>query len=388
MSKRAKIAARTYKEGKSRAPYRLRSNIATGIQEDEDTVLEDQVCKSCVCSLKDLNEIYKSFLHTGSDLKRCKAIYTKPRCTPYYNIKQQNEFLLKTVFDAKGNYIYHRNCIRVVFGVGSQRLARLRKAILTERSQPFVRLRREDVRIISDLVLPQTYDGPATPWLQSQPSGTDILCQSKPARHGHVGKRSNHAKDERVLHMFLDFVDNNSAPNGRKEGSHGKTYYFNPKFSMIRSPNKSDPQFAFKCRHSVLHEFNSSLKVWEESQLVHSIHGYNSIVLTLEYVLIVQYCDTCKDYNEEISRARQTINRLRQSGHSSEVSIHTQEDLISKYTTLLQYHKNEAQNGLEYYNKLANETKFCYQRILKNATTIHMLPSSNNARRLYSIHQC
>ena len=165
--------------------------------------------------------------------------------------------------------------------------------------------------------------------------------------------------------MFLDFVDNNSAPNGHKEGIHGKTYYFNPKFSMIRSPNKSDPQFAFKCRHSVLHEFNSSLKVWEESQLVHSIHGYNSIVLTLEYVLIVQYCDTCKDYNEEISRARQTINRLRQSGHSSEVSIHTQEDLISKYTTLLQYHKNEAQNGLEYYNKLANETKFCYQRILK-----------------------
>ena len=92
--------------------------------------------------------------------------------------------------------------------------------------------------------------------------------------------------------MFLDFVDNNSAPNGRKEGSHGKTYYFNPKFSVIRSPNKSDPQFGFKCRHSVYMSLTVLLKVWKESQLVHSILGYNSIVLTLEYVLIVQIIAT------------------------------------------------------------------------------------------------
>ena len=73
-------------------------------------------------------------------------------------------------------------------------------------------------------------------------------------------KRSNNAKDEAVLEKLLDFADNNSSPNGQKEGSHGATNYFYPKFSIKQTPNHDDPQFEFKCKHSVPYEFNHTLE--------------------------------------------------------------------------------------------------------------------------------
>ena len=59
---------------------------------------------------------------------------------------------------------------------------------------------------------------------------------------------------------FLEFVDSNSSPNGCKEGSHGATYYFNTKFSLVQIPNTDDPQYEYKCNHSVLYEFNRTLE--------------------------------------------------------------------------------------------------------------------------------
>ena len=88
----------------------------------------------------------------------------------YRDLKHQNEFLLKTVFDAKGNYVYHRDCIKSAFSVGSQRLARLRKVLQQQTSRPFVELRKEDVRRYSDLVLSTACEEPASSWLQSQPN--------------------------------------------------------------------------------------------------------------------------------------------------------------------------------------------------------------------------
>ena len=64
----------------------------------------------------------------------------------------------------------------------------------------------------------------ASTWLLSQPEN---ICRNNPTWHGNEGKRPNNAKSEAVLQKFLEFVDTNSSPNGRKEGSHGATYYFN-----------------------------------------------------------------------------------------------------------------------------------------------------------------
>ena len=84
------------------------------------------------------------------------------------------------------------------------------------------------------------------------------------------------------------------------------------------------------------------------------------------------YCDKCKEYKEEISRAQQIANRLKQSGHSSEQSIRDQEQIIAKYTGLLLEHKEEAQSGLEYYKNLVSDTNSMYMRI----SMLEKLPST------------
>ena len=61
------------------------------------------------------------------------------------------------------------------------------------------------------------------------------------------------------LLTFYDFVDNNSSPNGRKKAV-GATYYSNSKFFIIRTPNYDDPQYEFKCIHSVLYKFKRTLE--------------------------------------------------------------------------------------------------------------------------------
>ena len=81
--------------------------------------------------LLDLGDMYTGFVHTGQALQKRK-IYPKPGKTTYGDVKSQNEFLLRTMFDGKGNDVYHRNCVRAAYGVSTQRLARLRKAIQTQ----------------------------------------------------------------------------------------------------------------------------------------------------------------------------------------------------------------------------------------------------------------
>lgn len=83
------------------------------------------------------------------------AIAVKAYWTAYRNIKQQNELLLKTVFNSKSNYLHHRDCIRGAFGVGTQRLARLWKVVQQQRSRPFVKIAKKKVSHYSDVVLPR-----------------------------------------------------------------------------------------------------------------------------------------------------------------------------------------------------------------------------------------
>ena len=239
-------------------------------------------------------------------------------------MKSQNEFLLKTVFDGKGNYMYHRNCVRAAYGVSTQRLARLRKAIQIQTGEPIEYLSKQ--RVIegqrrSDVVLPTHCEQTSRAWVDSQSEDALIPCRKQPTRHGNARKRSNHSKSEAVRKRFVDFVDKNSASNGRKEGSHGKTYYFDRRFTQIRTPNADDPQYEYKCKRSVLYEFNRTLS----SDGLGSISVgtmFNWMKKYRPYVGICpsmsDYCDTCKEKNEEISRYRQIITRLIQSGHATQ----------------------------------------------------------------------
>lgn len=334
-SKKAASAADTFRRGHARVAYRPRGTILAGMSSGQRG--EGSVCDHCE-SLLDLRDIFNSFVHTGRDLKRRKTLYTKAGDAAYRNIKQQNEYLLKTVFDGKGNYLYHRDCIRGAFDVGTQRLACLRKVVQQQSSRPFVKIAKKKVSRYSDVVLPRGCVQPASTWLRSQPEGATITCRNRPEQHGNARKRSNHAKSEAVLKMFLEFVDGNCSPNGRKEGSHGATYYFNPKFSLLRTPNRDDPQYEYKCNHSVLYEFNRTLEEKGVGKIsVGTFHSW--LKQHRPYIGICplqsDYCDKCKEYQEEIARARQIANRLKQSGHSTEESIHEQEEAMAHYTALL-----------------------------------------------------
>ena len=120
-SKKAIRAAQTFREGHSRTAYRPRGTITAGMNSPEGIqhAGTSGVCHHCE-SLLDLRDIFNSFVHTGRDLKRRKAGYPKSGDASYRNVKQQNEYLLKMVFDGKGNYLYHRDCIRCAFNVGTQ----------------------------------------------------------------------------------------------------------------------------------------------------------------------------------------------------------------------------------------------------------------------------
>ena len=362
-SKKAVCASKTFREGKARVAYRPRGTILAGMNSRQHD--EGRVCDHCE-SLLDLRDIFNSFVHAGRDLKRRKTIYQKPGDAAYRNIKQQNEYLLKTIFDGKGNYLYHRDCIRRAFDVGTQRLARLRKVVQQQSSRPFVKVAKKKVSRCSDVVLPRGSTEPVSTWLRSQPEGTAVTCRNRPERHGNAGKRSNHAKSEAVLEMFLEFVDSNSTPNGRKEGSHGAMYYFNPKFSAMRTPNLHDPQYEYKCNHSVLYELNRSLEKKGMGKIsvgtFHSWHKQHRPYVGI-FPLQSDYCDKCKEFQEEIARARQIANRLKQSGHSTEELIREQEEAMAHYIAPLQEHKEEAQAGLEYYRRLTSETESTYRRI-------------------------
>ena len=115
-------------------------------------------------------------------------------------------------------------------------------------------------------------------------------------------------------------MDKNSASNRRKEGSHGKTFYFNPKFTQIRTPNKDDPQYNYKCKRSVLYEFNRTLAM-DGLGSISVETTFNWLKKYRPYVGICppmsDYCDTCKEHEEEMSCCRQVINRLLQSGNAT-----------------------------------------------------------------------
>lgn len=180
-SKKSVRIAATLRQGHSRAAYCPRSRKLSRRNLPESD--KGGVCDHCE-GLLDLRDIFNSFVHAGRDLKRHRTGYPKPKDASYRNIKQQNEYLLKTIFDGKGNYLYHRDCIRCAFDIGTQRLARLRKVIQEQSSCPFVKVAKEKIHRYSDVVLPKGYENPASTWLRSQSEGATVTCCNRPELHG------------------------------------------------------------------------------------------------------------------------------------------------------------------------------------------------------------
>ena len=112
--------------------------------------------------------------------------------------------------------------------MSTERLSRLRKCIQVESNDPTELVLKSDVeshKHYSDVVVPLNCEQPARTWLDSQPEDVPVRCRKRPRQHRNARKTSNHAKSDDIMERFLLFVDSNSASNGQKEGSSGKTFY-------------------------------------------------------------------------------------------------------------------------------------------------------------------
>ena len=155
---RAVKAARTFSYGQSRRPYVVRKDILRGIaklKQRKSSGDGETVCQACT-NLLEFKGLFDSFYHSGSVLRRRKAAYKKAPNSTYYDVGKQNKFLLQSVFDSNGNYLFHRDCVRAAFGVSNQRLARLRKSIQKQKAQPteFIQKQDLDAHRHVDIVMP------------------------------------------------------------------------------------------------------------------------------------------------------------------------------------------------------------------------------------------
>ena len=104
------------------------------------------------------------------------------------------------------------------------------------------------------VVLPST-DISFKEWWQELGDDDDVEVRYPHEQHRLRGKASNCAKTD-VLNDFLEFVDNNSTPNGCWADSRCPTFYFLPKFRRIEPPKPDEKDFDEKVSCCLVNEFN------------------------------------------------------------------------------------------------------------------------------------
>ena len=179
-----------------------------------------------------------------------------------------------------GNYLYCQARITAIVGVSKQRLARLRK------------IKRK-----------QTLES-----------------------HGLTSKPSNRTARD-VKAQFLQFVDASRAPNSCHAGSSSAEYYFDAAFTSFRPPARGSTSFDTKNRRSAVGSFNLSQEQAGEatcSAAVSRTWMKKERPSTAICPPKSDYCDLCKLYNEEISRAQTTMNRMPESSNAAAEAIQAQ----------------------------------------------------------------
>lgn len=146
--------------------------------------------------------------------------------TPNVPVRRQTDWLVASVFDSMGNYLYCHVCILTAFGNSKQQLVRLRNVKQDSSQHPLVEMMKEEVekqRLGDFVVMPLGEDMAFAKWWKGIHGTTIMNVRYTHGVHGHAGKVSNSAKRS-VLDDFLTFVDENSQPNGQSSDSSGPTF--------------------------------------------------------------------------------------------------------------------------------------------------------------------
>lgn len=196
-------------------------------------------------------------------------------------------------------------------------------------------------------------------WWKSLDDTDEVEVRYPHEQHGLCGKKSNRAKTE-VMESFLTFVDNNSTPNGHRADSHCPTSYFLPKFHRIEPPKSTEKNFDEKASSSLVSEFNRAQE--SEGKPGAGSYAIRQWLKTKRPKVAIHphkldYCDSCKRLEMELSRNRQIIKRLRQSGSASAEDIQSKEQIIVDLKEELKDHKYSATKSQEVYRETTSQCK-------------------------------
>ena len=190
------------------------------------------------------------------------------------------------------------------------------------------------------------------------------------SKRGLQGLKSNNAKVEERK-SFLEFVDANSQPNGRRLDS---------RFTAISTPKPSDPNYERKMKTSLVGEFNRIQMELGKS----TISSFSAAAWLRDdrpkvaiYPHQVDYCDFCAKVKKEIHAIQQTINRLHQSGSSSVKEITQSEDDKKEKTALLEEHLDQAKESMKYYREMKERCSTQWKKIEE----LEQLPTLSDEQR-------
>ena len=225
---------------------------------------------------------------------------------------------------------------------------------------------------------------PFKQWWKPLSDDAEVDVRYPHERRGLAGKQSNHSKPS-VMQDFLEFVDNNSQPNGRAAGSYSAQYFLSPKFTRIDPPKANEKNYEQKARSSLVAEFNRAQeergrdscgktagREWlKQHRPKHALHPS-----------MTDYCDTCKIKKEELSRIQAIRNRLLQSGSASVGDIENLQKQKESCEEEMKTHREHAQKSREYYQKTTKTCNTEWKRISSLLEKPHLTEDENSELRI------
>ena len=280
----------------------------------------------------------------------------------YRDINQQNKWLLNNVFDSYGNYIFCFSCIKNILDVGGKRLHRLRGIKRQQASVPTIRIRKDQVSTeqTCNVVPPDTVTNVLSWWASLENNSIIELHNPPKLHHG----KSNYSKED-LLTRFLEFIDNNSQPNGRRVGSHGPLFFLNSKFDRINAPSASEAGKPDQWkRRSLVYEYvrtledNKSISNGTAKKWLRMYRPKHAICPKK-----TDYCEMCVECQEQKRRHETISMRLQQEGNGNEDEIRENKALSESYGLLLEEHKMDAANELDHYRHQTSKSRSLYNHL-------------------------
>lgn len=348
-------AKEAFLKGKARYPHRHTPFLQEALVESSSAGPSGS-CPRCAPVLSRYSDTFKGLVHQGSELKRRRLINPSPKrdTIHYRDLVKQNEWLRNNIFDSLGNFLYCAACVRASLGVSKARLTRQRNIKRQQSQLPIVELPKSEVeekRLGDCVVMPISLETPFSLWWRSLDSSTVVQVRYPHGRHGNAGKKSHFAK-EASLQEFLQFVDNNSQPNGRSADSTGPTSYFIPKFTAIQMPKPTVSHYDERLCRSVVGEFNRTQRE-KGRQEISNGSSHNWLKAHRPKVAICphqeDYCDVCSKSKSLVHSKQTTINRLLQSANASAEDIKKLEEELKSLKEDNENHRDDARMSHEHY---------------------------------------